>query len=384
MVSQSRILMKSLTEEPQNLKESIDWMLRLSGRDNGRFSDGNVAMRGLTRTLLGMIQATKHDFADAVKTTFNEASNLVVKELEVKLRPTHSTFAEYFTNKTNDSTYEKDITSFKNWLESFGECIENGCDPLDQNHVPITDFAKGLELFMGYINGKLTDGFGNRYRYVSAYHPDEASWAAINDSEDKKKQCVRIFLKVVVTIYPLFTLLYWNGWKKTDKYGPKENGVWAEQNLKQSNSELSTFLKAVGFDDFSQINTVYTKTFFCAAHGATTGKMQRCPVDHSVKGSTISGRLQTAFALITHAQCDVSSYQRTRNLTTGGNLYETFDPSKFPFTKLFIVSNAYRITIKSSSITKTVLASAAAVTGVGVSAYLAHISGLLPTMAGLF
>ncbi|GIX64340.1 variant erythrocyte surface antigen-1, alpha subunit [Babesia caballi] len=393
----------SLTNAPTNVKEAIDWMLRLSGRDNGEFEDGNLAILGLTHSILELLKTTDQKLERAVEKTFNEATRRVMEELYRNLKDNNGYSAKYFKEFSDVEKAEGKIVDFDKWVTAVKQWIGKGSDPIGQRDGPAVMFADGLATFMGYKKGMLSnEGFAHRDNYKSAYKPDEATWAAVKAS-NKENECGLIFLQVVITLFPFLTVLYFNGKKKvrTDEY--IVDGEWAKETLKDDNSALTKFLKAVGFDDFSQLNIMYTKAFCCVAHGATTSKVQSCSKDPCVKGSTLNGRIGTGFGelgrvmaggnppktygqfikeIIERAKCDhVFNEFRTRLPCSKNG--STCDPSKFPLTRLFIIAIAYHIAMETSSSTKAILASTATVAGLGISAYLTYLSGIL-TSVGLF
>ncbi|GIX63090.1 variant erythrocyte surface antigen-1 family protein [Babesia caballi] len=390
----------SLTDAPKNAKEAIDWILRLSGRDKGMFWDGDDAMIGLTTTLSGLLDNTNQDLAQSVQKIFNEAIQCVIQQLGQSLNNTNGYFTKYFKELSDVEKAEGKIVDIDKWVTAVKHWIEEGYDPLGQTDGPIIKFADSLAVLMGYNNGQLNDeGLAKKDVYVSAYDANNATWAAVKTSK-KENECVCIFLDVVITLFPLLSLLYWNG--RRDK--KSEDGVWADERLCNSGSELSKFLNVVGFKDFEQLHTVYTKIVGHKRHNNYASTKQNCSVDLWVKGSTLSGRIQTAFRefgmvmsgddhpstfgdflkkLIERAKCDCVFDGFCNEGICANTNSRNSSVNPFPFAKLFIIAIAYQKAIESSSITKTVLASAAAVTGVGISAYLAYISNLIPTLATL-
>ncbi|GIX63239.1 uncharacterized protein BcabD6B2_26740 [Babesia caballi] len=391
----------SLTHPPKNLKESIDWMLRISGKDGG--DGGTWGMSELPRYILTLLNKSNEDLTEAVKKTFDEAVQNVTKDLKDKLGGTKGVFADYLRKFTVTSVGNTIHVDFDKWVTAVKQWIEKGCNPVCETDGPMAKFADGLAVFMGYYNGQLNDeGLGKNGSYESAYDAKNATWAAVKTS-NKENECALIFLDAVIILFPLFTLLYWNGRRNINNKGQIPSGDWADQKLTNKNSELSKFLITVGFSDFSQLHTVYTKIVGHKTYNNYATRTQDRLLDPSVKGSTLSGRTQTAFdefgrvmggedppttyggfleALMTRARCDISKSLGNNRVCTHTDS-STCDPSKFPFTKLFIVSTAYKIAVATTSPTKTILASAAAVTGVGVSAYLAYLYGLLPTLGVL-
>ncbi|GIX64161.1 variant erythrocyte surface antigen-1 family protein [Babesia caballi] len=396
-------LKTSLTDAPKNVKEAIDWMLRLSGRDDGEFEDGNLAIIGLTTTLSGLLDNTNQDLVEAVSTTFNEAHERVMQQLALSLNDTSGYFTKYFKEFSDVEKAEGKIVDFAKWVTKFKEWIAKGSDQIGQRDGPAVMFADGLAVFMGYANGQLTDGgLAKKDRYKSAYDSKNATWEQIKN-DDEKNKCALIFLQVVITLFPFLTVLYFNGKKKVRKDEYIADGEWAREKLKNEDSPLTKFLKDAGFNDFTRLNIMYTKTFCCVAHGATTSNLQSCSKDPCVKGSTLNGRIGTGFGelgrvmaggnapktygqflkeIIERAKC-YHAFNEFRTRLPCSKNGSTCDPSKFPFTRLFIIAIAYQIAMETSPITKAILAGTAAVAGVGISAYLTYISGIL-TSVGLF
>ncbi|GIX62155.1 variant erythrocyte surface antigen-1 family protein [Babesia caballi] len=384
----------SLTDPPTNLKESIDWVLRISGKDGG--AGGSWGMSELLTLILKFFSKPDQELIEAVKKSFNDAVERVTKEIGDKIRGTSLDFADYLRKLAVRSVGNTIHVDLGDWLTSFKGWLEKGCNPICEADGPMAEFVNGLAVFMGYYNGQLNDeGLAKNGSYESAYHATNATWDNVKENE-KKEKCAMILLDVVITLFPLLSLLYWNGRREKLDKRRSGDGRWADNKLNDPNSSLSKFLTTVGFSDFSQLNISFT---------TPRNKKIKLPADTSMKGSTLSGRLQTAFpefgrvmaesglsmttygdflaALIACAQCDTSSCQRSTNAIVCGKLCETSDPSKFPFTKLFIFSTAYKIAVVTTSPQKAILASAAVVTGVGVGAYLTYLSGILPAL-GIF
>ncbi|GIX62177.1 uncharacterized protein BcabD6B2_16120 [Babesia caballi] len=383
----------SLTDSPQNLKESIDWMLRISGKDGA--GGGSWGMSELPNLIFTLFKQPDRDLTAAVKKSFKDAVEKVAKDLENKLQVTNGTFSTHFKKFSEVETVRSNIDVNSDvWLDKFKDWIAKGCTTIAEADGPLIEFAEGLEVFMGYKNGELNDeGLGKKGQYKSAYN-GEATWGKIKDDNGKKKQCALIFLDVVITCFSLLTYLYWNGWRKIGDCGPDKDGDWANLRLCDPASALCKFLETAGFNDFKQIHTVYTKM---------NKALKSTLAGTSMKGSTLSGRLQTAFpefgramsekkptdyfdfveALTMQAQCDdiFKNLGNNRGCTHTGD--STCDSRRFAFTKLFIVCTAYKTAVVSTSPNTVIFASAAAVAGAGVSAYLAHLLGLLPAL-GIF
>ncbi|GIX61954.1 variant erythrocyte surface antigen-1 family protein [Babesia caballi] len=192
---------KSLTEPPENLKEAIDWVLRVSGRDSGK--NDNEAIKGLAKELTASIRKKPYEENDDVKKILTEIM--------------------YDVNKNPTG--------------------------------PVIRLAYALQKFIGYgydssqkqwkiVQGGIVKSGDLQSAYTSAYY--SSSWStAVTSTDDTKKKALGSFLTAIEKIYEGLTELYWNC-----------KNEWKTKNL-DGNGELSKFLDNNGFSG-TQLNSRMT------------------------------------------------------------------------------------------------------------------------------
>ncbi|GIX64134.1 variant erythrocyte surface antigen-1 family protein [Babesia caballi] len=185
----------SLLIKPNSVKESIDWVLRATGWDNN----------------------DQHVSANYTRQLAVEVSSLLEEKLKVQAASGKNTEL---------------LSTFKNWLKD------------DMTHIPprgpITEFAKGLKDFIGYVDGKITgNGIGLRDGYISAYNKYAAKWEEVMClTHVKKKQAADIFIDAVIYIVIGLSFLFW-----------KCRTEWSAQSMAgDSNAnDLKDFLEKMGY-----------------------------------------------------------------------------------------------------------------------------------------
>ncbi|ORM41381.1 uncharacterized protein BXIN_2429 [Babesia sp. Xinjiang] len=159
-----------VTCPPGNLKECIDWILRVTNKDDTKNGDQNG----------------------------KELGEAVVKLLEGATK-----YLDSLTNGNNGGATEK-LTKDKDVLQAV-----NGNGQL------ITKLADNLQKFIGYNNGGGTltgNGIGNQgtsggagQKYTSTYTGD---WNSVGN-EQNKQLCARIFLGTIPVMFSGLSYLYW-------------------------------------------------------------------------------------------------------------------------------------------------------------------------------
>ncbi|ORM40235.1 uncharacterized protein BXIN_2430 [Babesia sp. Xinjiang] len=207
---------------PGNLKECIDWILRVTNKDNGQNGDqnGNGAK----------------ELGEKVKALLEKANEAAKKKLD-----------------EDKQVFNKVITQ------------------LNGNGTLITELAKKLATFIGYNNGNLNgSGIGNKgngsgggTKYTSVYS-DKATW-----KKEQAASCARIFLGTIPVIFSGLSYLYWqcheNGsrWSTHKITGTDTLGIYfascgyKSDDLKsdKKGSDIKTLL-----DGFTEFNGTATST----------------------------------------------------------------------------------------------------------------------------
>ncbi|ORM39722.1 uncharacterized protein BXIN_0134 [Babesia sp. Xinjiang] len=195
---------KALTECPANVREAVDWILRVRGKD-GRGADGTTdekAIKGLAGAAAEQLSCVE----------------------------------PYVQGEDRDV--------FTSVLDALRE--NEGANGL------IAKLSKKLAGFVGYTNsppgGKwalgTSKGIGKNDRtgndtYKTVY--GDSSW---NPAANKVTTCAKIFLGIIPLLFSGLSYLYWQCNKgKT----PKTNDRWANQQINEENDTICTSLQSMGY-----------------------------------------------------------------------------------------------------------------------------------------
>ncbi|GIX65784.1 variant erythrocyte surface antigen-1 family protein [Babesia caballi] len=194
----------SLATRPTNLKEAIDWVLRISGMDKkGDDGKGKWGISKLAWTLYNLLEA-------------------VIKDQK---------------NVPNKERLLLHLTTFQGWLKSDYQLETNP-------RGPIHTFALRLQEFIGYNGGDKPDGrgIGKKDEYTSSYDKDTARWGNVSNGDEKN--VALNFLDAVIRIVLGLSKLYWQCYHEAR---------WKNQRLIGNGSDLATTLVSHGYDT-NQIN----------------------------------------------------------------------------------------------------------------------------------
>ncbi|GIX62923.1 variant erythrocyte surface antigen-1 family protein [Babesia caballi] len=184
---------------PTNLKEAIDWVLRVSGKDG----------QGCEKDENGV-------------TYLAEAVRVLLKDID---------FAEF--NNINPKIIDV-----------------------------ITKLAEGFEAFVGYSDGQKPNGRKGiaSNKYESAYENDakwKASWKSASDSNAQK--CAKIFLGCAPLFYYGMTYLYWRcayvDWLEHEWDAMPFNGILTYGEFGGIGLPLTIFMESVGYNNPSQLSS---------------------------------------------------------------------------------------------------------------------------------
>ncbi|GIX63365.1 variant erythrocyte surface antigen-1 family protein [Babesia caballi] len=195
---------KKLTDCPSNLKEAIDWILRVTGKDGGPgFNNSRVSSN---------IRA----LAKAFKELLDDVENYKSSDMQGVL-----------TEIEQECTYGRG---------------------------PISKLADGLGSFVGYTGGYMgSKGVGSyredngKQKYESAYSASGnpgASWD-VGLSIDEKQTCAIIFISCVPIYYYALTYL---SWRCRDGYGNGEWSAYHFDGVPGGGTYLKDFMKSMGFE----------------------------------------------------------------------------------------------------------------------------------------
>ncbi|GIX64750.1 variant erythrocyte surface antigen-1 family protein [Babesia caballi] len=191
---------KQLTDCPSNLKEAIDWILRVTVKDGGGGQNGTTELADAVTQLLGDVKSSTPEL--------------------------HNKFDE-----------------IKGALWSGGS---NGL---------LDNLATGLAKFIGYENGKKPDGTIGIVKsgYTSSY-PDSSNWNKDFGHNPNHSTAAKIFMGCVPMIFSALSYLYW----RCDN----EGGGWQDQYFSGTygiQTDLKDFVVSMGFR-FSELNGSQGKT----------------------------------------------------------------------------------------------------------------------------
>ncbi|ORM39644.1 uncharacterized protein BXIN_0094 [Babesia sp. Xinjiang] len=223
---------KSLTESPRNLKEAIDWILRLTGKDgsNGKkTNDTTIASlaRGL-KTLLVNIQPQVHDsdtdvFQDVVNALDAESINGKKNTVDYSLIGSLSDGLAAFIG-------------YKNWGKDWE--FEKGYG-IGYKKV-VTSVKPGSVVGISSASG--VSASDDEWEDASAYES-----AVINHVKGKTHYCSKIFLGCIPLIFSGLSYLYWqcNTGRNKKNGGDRWSGDY--QKVNDSNTALGLYMVALGY-----------------------------------------------------------------------------------------------------------------------------------------
>ncbi|GIX65984.1 variant erythrocyte surface antigen-1 family protein [Babesia caballi] len=228
---------------PKNLKEAIDWVLRVIGKDSG--NNGNEAIKGLAEELKKLFDKDAGEVARGVLTVMGKS----ITDLADKLGEVEEDVSNSFVNK------RKIFAVLEAYLQYYRGTFENVRDygsrvsGQDRDKLKgwltgessglISKLAEGLKTFIGWQNGSVgNDGIGKQGSYQSSYKPDQVKWPA--ESESDQRTCALIFLGIAPMLFYGLTYLYW--------WCEGQDG-WSGQNFTNGFSTLSKFMTTIGFEN---------------------------------------------------------------------------------------------------------------------------------------
>ncbi|GIX63479.1 variant erythrocyte surface antigen-1 family protein [Babesia caballi] len=215
---------KPLTDCPSNLKEAIDWILRVAGKDGGGGNDNGPKLAQAITELPEFKEAIK---AAAKKLRENSDVNmaLALEKLEAS-----GTLGELI-NKLADGL--KGFIGYQGNDGTIGQIIGIAMKPTENNGKPYESRNKAKEDSAGYISYKKG--------YIWSY-PKGMTWQNgwNNPSHAEAKTCARIFLSCIPLYYYGLGFLF----LKCQK--PEIEGGWSDHSL-NGDKDLTYFLRSQGF-----------------------------------------------------------------------------------------------------------------------------------------
>ncbi|GIX62255.1 variant erythrocyte surface antigen-1 family protein [Babesia caballi] len=200
---------------PSNLKEAIDWILRVTGKDGGQ--NGTQQLAGAVKELLKDVELRE--------------SELGLTCMQIK-----GALGEWLNKNQNGKGIKSLIESLAEGLATFigyktpGGNGEIGTGGIGKQGKPHESRDEAKETIYGILTYK--DG------YIWSY-PRGADWNTHFSSADKgHAKAAMIFLSCLPMVFYGLGLLYWRC---------RSGGRWEKQNINYSNSPLRYFLSSQGF-----------------------------------------------------------------------------------------------------------------------------------------
>ncbi|GIX61789.1 variant erythrocyte surface antigen-1 family protein [Babesia caballi] len=234
---------KKLTDCPSNLKEAIDWILRVTGKDGG--GDQTNGSDGLITAVQGLLRTAGVEN--------NNPKISINKDLIDNLADGLAKFIGYDGNGTVEGT------------GIAGVPMETG----NKKHKEGKPFTSGE--MSNYKSG-----------YVYSYEPKKATW-----SEGNKDVGAKIFLGCLPMIFSALSYLYW-------RCDIKGNGEWRSYKLK-GGQDLNHFMLAIGYADDVVQNTAGSQvaSSACGGFGELSKAMSAAePFNKAITYSTFTKELR--------------------------------------------------------------------------------------------
>ncbi|GIX65077.1 variant erythrocyte surface antigen-1 family protein [Babesia caballi] len=245
---------KSLTDPPTNLKEAIDWVIKINGH-----------AQDLAKELQELLKHDGSDVAMKVLDKYRLVSESVIEGLmsNKPSEPAHGFAVPHaILDKLSQGLDPFDARISAHISREKAKSVGAWASSVKDNDIKtlIEGLASGLKKFIGYQqNGQEPNGSSGigTATYVSSYNFIE-SWNSLNPSQ--RRDCTAILLGIMPVVYIGLTYLYWQCEGK---------GGWATKRLEQ-------------IEDI----TKYTEAF-----GYTNNDL-----NESTSGGTIATQLKTAFS----------------------------------------------------------------------------------------
>ncbi|GIX62593.1 variant erythrocyte surface antigen-1 family protein [Babesia caballi] len=238
---------KKLTEAPTNLKEAIDWVLRVSGRDASNVSEeGQKAIKGLAEELIKLFK--KDDGSEVA---------LIVLD---KYRRVSESVIEGLKSHTNEKNRLTSLSSEWGFAAPYAalDRLSRGLDPFvfgsaarvnrekAEQWVSSVDKSDLEKLIGGPANGlkKFVEPISRivQVSVASAYKSD-AKWESLKANE--RRECAIIFVAILPLLYIGLTYLYWRCSQSKDSSEPFVS--WSEQKLTDGKG-LQKYMEALGYN----------------------------------------------------------------------------------------------------------------------------------------
>ncbi|ORM39721.1 uncharacterized protein BXIN_0135 [Babesia sp. Xinjiang] len=224
---------QKLTDCPTNVKEAMDWILRLTNKDGtiGGQPD-KEAINELAGELLALMKETQTYIKGRYKRYSSEDKRLIAEVIKALESDTKYTGMVSVGSLDNDNIYGGVITQLSTSFNSLVGWIGM--------HI------SGLVL--GKVKASPEEG------YLSAYDKD-ATWKNAKTEKDGTKICAKIFLGCIPLLFTGITYLYWQCSHGNDDSGGKRwvcdvqrhAGGSSCQELTNPDGNICNYLQSIGF-----------------------------------------------------------------------------------------------------------------------------------------
>ncbi|GIX64795.1 uncharacterized protein BcabD6B2_42300 [Babesia caballi] len=215
---------KSLTQPPENLKEAIDWVIKIQNDNN--------AINDLAAALQELVKEDGSEIAMKVLDKYRLVSKTVIQGLEDANREILKAEEKFYFTHTALNNLSQGLKPFNTKSaahvsqENVGTWVLN--EQKDNLQELVNGLANGLNKFLNN-SGILTSP-----SYTSAYN-SAPSWSSLTTSD--KRECAAILLAIMPVVYIGITYLYWQC---------EGIGGWDKQKLSED-KDLKKFLVAFGY-----------------------------------------------------------------------------------------------------------------------------------------
>ncbi|GIX62550.1 variant erythrocyte surface antigen-1 family protein [Babesia caballi] len=218
---------KSLPDAPENLKEAIDWVIKIKKHD---------VINDLAKELDAVLKNDGSEVAMKVLDKYRLVSESVIEGLvdaNLKIQAPKNRFHFTYTalNNLSEGLRPFHPQSQANISANAVENVKEWVSSIKENTLktPITELATGLE---NLKNGILQNSNDSAYNSAS-------SWKSLTPSD--KNDCAAILLGIVPVVYIAITHLYWQC---------EGTGGWDNQDLAASSGDhgsLKQYMAALGY-----------------------------------------------------------------------------------------------------------------------------------------
>ncbi|GIX64975.1 variant erythrocyte surface antigen-1 family protein [Babesia caballi] len=233
---------KKLTDPPENLKEAVDWVIKVEEVDG---------VKGLAGTLQAMLNGDPGDVREEVINKFGEMSKSVIQKLHTNTSENRSLIFGSFFDKLSKGSDPFDFRIPAHISREKAKSVGAWASSVKDNDLKtlIEGLASGLKTFIGWgQNGKPdgNSGIGSS-NYVSSYKSVTDKWNSLTSSQ--RKNCALTLLGIMPVLYFGLSYLYW---LCTDE--GNNDPRWSKHTINgdgNNQDALKNFLEKVGFSETS-------------------------------------------------------------------------------------------------------------------------------------